>query len=250
MGHAATEALVEYARPEAGMNVLDVATGTGEPAITVARLVTPEGKVTALDQSVELLEIASRRARERQLTNFETRAADAHQLPFPDQTFDLATCRFGVMFFDDPVRALKELCRVLKPGARACFVAWGKFEQPYWQCTMKIIHKYVGGNMLEPGGSDPFRFSDSGSLSKVLQVAGFGKVEESTRTVPWTWPGKASEVLEYARSCSTPFQPMLGRVAQDKWPAIMTEAQAAMERYRVGDEIQFGASVVLASGRA
>ena len=250
MGHAVTEALVDYAQPTAGMQVLDLASGTGEPGITLARLVTTQGKVTALDQSSELLKIAERRAKEKDLGNFETRAADAHELPFPDQTFDLATCRFGVMFFSDPQRAMKELSRVLKPGARACFVAWGPFEQPYWQCTMKIIHKHAGGTMLEPGGPDPFRFSVAGALSEVLRASGFRDVEESTRNVPWTWPGKASEVLEYARACSTPFQPMLARVGQEKWPAIAAEAQVAIERYRVGDEIQFGAVVVLASGKA
>lgn len=250
MGHAVTEALVDYAAPAAGMHVLDLASGTGEPAITLARLVTAEGNVTALDQSSDLLEIATRRARERHLQNFETRVSDAHRLPFPDQTFDLATCRFGVMFFADPQRALEDLRRVLKSGARACFAAWGSIEQPYWQCTMKIVHKHVGGDRLAPGSSDPFRFSAPGSLSGVLRSAGFDEVEESTRNVPWTWPGKASEVLEYARSCSTPFQAMLARVPQEKWPAIATEAQAAIARYRVGDEIQFGAEIVFASGRA
>jgi len=250
MGHAVTEALVEYAKPAPGMHVLDLASGTGEPAITLARIVTERGKVVALDQSSELLEIAARRAKERHLPNFETRVADAHQLPLPGHSFDLATCRFGVMFFADPVKATTELRRILRTEARACFVAWGPIEQPYWQSTMKIVHKHVGGNMLEPGGPDPFRFAVPGSLSEILRSAGFHDVEESTRTVPWTWPGKASEVLEYARSCSTPFQPMLGRVPQEKWPAILAEAQAAIERYRVGDEIQFGAGIVLASGRA
>jgi ubiquinone/menaquinone biosynthesis C-methylase UbiE len=249
MGHAVTEALVDYAHPTTGMHVIDLASGTGEPGITLARLVSPQGKVTALDQSSDLLAIAVRRAKERRLDNFETRAADAHRLPFPDQTFDLATCRFGVMFFAHPVEAMVELRRVLRPDARACFVAWGSFEQPYWQCTMKIIHQHAGGTMLEPGGPDPFRFSVAGSLSEVLRSAGFREVEESTRSVPWTWPGKASEILEYARSCSTPFQPMLARVQQQNWPTIMAEAQAAIERYRVGDEIQFGAEIVLASGK-
>jgi ubiquinone/menaquinone biosynthesis C-methylase UbiE len=250
MGHAVTEVLVDYAAPREGISVLDLANGTGEPAITLARMVTGQGKVIAVDQSSELLEIAARRAKDRHLTNFETRTADAHKLPFPDHSFDLATCRFGVMFFADPVKAMTELRRVLRPQARACCVAWSSIEQPYWQSTMKIIHQHVGGTMLEPGGPNPFRFASPGSLSEVLRNAGFHDVEESTRHVPWTWPGKASEVLEYARSCSTPFQPMLSRVPQEKWPLIAAEAQAAIERYRVGDEIHFGADIVLASGRA
>lgn len=250
MGRAVTESLVEYAQPRPGMRVLDLATGTGEPGISLARSLASEGHVTALDQSSELLEIASQRAKQKGLSNFETRQADAHHLPFPDQSFDLATCRFGVMFFKHPEQAMTELHRVLKPGARACFVAWGTFEQPYWQTTMKIVHQHVGGTMLEPGGPDPFRFATPGSLSKVLQAAGFHDLEESTRTVPWTWPGATEEVFEYARSCSTPFQPMMARVPQEMWPAILSDVRAAIDRYRVGDEIRFGAVVVLASGKA
>jgi ubiquinone/menaquinone biosynthesis C-methylase UbiE len=250
MGRAVTEALVEYAQPQPGMQVLDLACGTGEPGISVAHRVATHGRVTAVDQSPELLKVAAQRATDRGLTNFETQPADAHKLPFPNHSFDLATCRFGVMFFADPERAMVELRRVLKPGARACFVVWGPFEQPYWQSTIKVVHRHIGGTMLEPGGPNPFRFSVSGSLSQVLRSAGFQEVEESIRTVPWTWPGDAAEVLEYFRSCSTAFQPLLDRVPQEKWPAILAEAHSAIEHYRVGDEIRFGANVVLASGRA
>jgi ubiquinone/menaquinone biosynthesis C-methylase UbiE len=250
LGNAVTEALVEYSRPLADMLVLDLASGTGEPAISLAQRVGPRGSVTAVDQSSELLAIAAERARNKKLSNFATRQADAHHLPFAGQRFDLATCRFGVMFFSDVQRALAELRRVLKPGARACFAAWGPMEQPYWQTTMKIVHQHVGGTMLQPGGADLFRFSSAGSLSEALSAAGFHEVEESTRHLPWTWLGDAEEVFEYCCAVSAPFRPMLERVSVEEWPAIRSEAKAAIERYRVGDEIRFGADVVLASGKA
>ena len=250
LGNAVTEALVEYSRPLPGMLVLDLASGTGEPGISLAQRVGPRGSVTAVDQSSELLEIAAERARNKKLENFTTQQADAHRLPFDGGSFDLATCRFGVMFFSDAQRALAELRRVLKPGARACFAAWGPMEQPYWQSTMKIVHQHAGGAMLPPGGADPFRFSAAGSLSRVLSAAGFREVEESTRRLPWTWPGEAEEVFDYACAVAAPFRPMLERVRVEEWPAIRAEAKAAIERYRVGDEIRFGADVVLASGKA
>lgn len=250
MGSAVTQALVEYAAPRPGMQVVDLASGTGEPAISLAQRVGPQGFVTAVDLSPELLEIATERAKKKMLSNFRTRQADAHKLPFPDDGFDLATCRFGVMFFTDAERALVELRRVLKTGARACFAAWGSIDQPYWQTTLAIVHRHVGGTMLAPGGADPFRFSKAGSLSEALRSAGFQEVEESTRNLPWTWPGSAEEVFEYFCAVSAPFRPMLERVPSEVWPAIRAEAKAAMERYRVDDEVRFGASVVLASGKA
>jgi ubiquinone/menaquinone biosynthesis C-methylase UbiE len=250
LGSAVTEALVEYALPRPGIQVLDLACGTGEPGISLAQRIGPEGHVTATDLSSDLLELADQRAKSKGLANFSTQQADAHQLPFADHSFDLAACRFGVMFFADVERALTELRRVLRPDARACFAAWGPIEQPYWQTTMKIVHRHAGGTMLEPGGADPFRFSRTGSLTEVLRTAGFRDVEESVRNLPWTWPGDAEEVFEYICSLTAPFRAMLERVPAERWPAIRAEAKQAIERYRVENEVRFGAELVFASGRA
>jgi SAM-dependent methyltransferase len=248
MGKAVTEALVEYAQPQSGMRVLDLASGTGEPAISLAMRVGAQGQVTALDMSADLLEIAKGRAQDRGLKNFSTQQADAHALPFPDASFDVATSRFGVMFFSDVGLALRELRRVLRDQSRACFLVWGSIDQPYWQTTMGVVHSHVGGPMLPPGGPDPFRFAAPGSLSAVLQSAGFRKVHEETKTVPWIWPGTPEEVWEQARAVSVPFRPMLDRVPANLWPRINEEVYAAMGRYVQGESIAFGASVVLASG--
>ena len=247
MGRDVTEAIVEYAQPQPGMNVLDLASGTGEPAISLASRVGASGRVTALDLSPELLEIAAERARQRGLANFTTQQGDAQHLPFGDETFDLATSRFGVMFFQECVQAMREVRRVLKPGGRACFVAWGPFEQPYWATTMGVVLKHVGGPLLTPGGPDPFRFAKLGSLSLVLRDAGFAEVQEETRSVPWTWPGTPEEVWEQARAVATPFLPMLKRVPAEKWDAINREVHEAIQPYVEGGSIKFGAVVVLAS---
>ena len=248
MGRDVTEALVEYAAPKPGMKVLDLASGTGEPAISLAMRVGSRGQVTALDLSADLLEIAKRRAAERGLENFITQQADAHSLPFADNSFDLATSRFGVMFFRDIAVALRELHRVLRTNARACFLAWGPFDQPYWQSMMGVVHRHVGGPLLAPGGPDPFRFSGTGSLSQVLRAAGFRQVHEETKTVAWTWPGTREEVWEQAQAVAVPFRPMLDRVPTQTWPQIHKEVHAAIDKYVCGENIEFGATVVLASG--
>ena len=247
MGRDVTQALVNYAQPRPGMNILDLASGTGEPAISLACLVGTEGRVTALDISSELLEIADQRARERGLTNFSTHRGDAHELPFSDGTFDLVTSRFGVMFFADIDKALREVRRVLKPGGRACFLAWGPFEQPYFSSTFGTVAKHVGGPALSQDGPNPFRFGKPGSLSAALQRAGFQNVEEQTRSVPWTWPGSAEEVWEYARSVTMPFRPLLDRVPQESWAEITHKIYESIGQYARGDQIEFGAVVILAS---
>lgn len=250
MGRGVTEALVQYANPQPGMKVLDLASGTGEPAISLASKVGDKGHVTALDLSAELLQIANQRAEARGLQNFETRQANAHELPFPAASFDLITCRFGVMFFDDCDKALSEAFRVLKPGSRACFAAWGPFDQPYWSSTMVIAHKFAGGPLLAPGGANMFRFGEPGSLSAVLRNRGFVEVDEECKTLPWSWPGPVEEVWEYAQAVSTPFRPMLDRIPEDKWEALNTEVHQAIRQFVKEDKIEFSAKVVLASGKA
>jgi SAM-dependent methyltransferase len=165
---------------------------------------------------------------------------------FPIKSFDLVTSRFGVMFLGKD--ALREACRVLRAGARACFLAWGPFEQPFWSSTMGVVHKHVGGTLVR-ADQDPFKYSQPDSLSAALRRAGFERVEEEARTVPWTWPGTAEEVWEQARAVATPFLPMFERVPPERWDEINSEVYRAISKYIVGNDIEFGAVVVLASGR-
>ena len=249
MGRDVTEALVEYADPRPEMSILDLASGTGEPAITLASRMGGTGQVTAFDLSADLLAIATERARQRGFRNVVTQQGDAEQLPFPESHFDLATSRFGVMFFADIDRALRELHRVLKPGGRACFAVWGAKEQPYFSSSIGIVHRHVGGALLAPGGPDPFRFAAPGSLTDALQRAGFANLHEETRTVPWTWPGPVEEVWDQQQAVATPFLPLLKRVPAEEWPAINQEIYAEIRRYEEQGAIKFTATIVLASGQ-
>ncbi len=246
MGRDVTNALVEYARPKPGMNVLDLASGTGEPAITIASRIQPNGHITALDLSDELLEITRDRAKQKKIANLVTVQGDANDLRFADHSFDLLTSRFGVMFFRE--KALREARRVLRPMARACFCAWGPFEQPYWASTMGIVAKYAGGPIVDPRGPNPFKYGKVGTLSGELRRAGFDEIEEETVTLPWTWPGTADEVWAQAQAVAAPFRPLLERVPHSKWEALNREVHEAIDQYRKGDQIEFGAVVVLASG--
>ena len=248
MGRAVTEALVDYAAPRAGMRVLDLASGTGEPAISLAEKVGPRGSVAALDLSDDLLKIAAGRAQHRGLQNLSFHRADAHALPFADEIFDLATSRFGVMFFDDIQRALRELRRVLRPRARACFVAWGPFEQPYWRSTIGVVAKRVAGPVLAPGGQDPFRFSEPGTLSAAMKSAGFSAVEEASRKLPWPWPGEPQELWEQARAVAAPYRAMMDRVPPEQWPSIDAEVIQEIGKYTNDHGVHFEAEVVIASG--
>lgn len=109
-------ALLKAAHLRSGQHVLDVATGTGAAAEAALAVVGPSGSVVAGDVSPHMLEIARKNMKHLPI-RFE--AFDAHDLPFPDGSFDAIICQLGLMFFDDPARALGEFYRVLRPGGWA-----------------------------------------------------------------------------------------------------------------------------------
>ena len=119
----ATDAILEAAQLRSGMRVLDLASGVGDPALSLAREVAPSGQVTATDLGPGMISLAEELARKKSITNIEFHEASAESLPFADKSYDVLTCRFGVMFFPDLPKALRECYRVLKPGGRAAFVA-------------------------------------------------------------------------------------------------------------------------------
>src|SRR5687767_13088348 len=121
----ATQAILRACRIERGMQVLDLASGPGNPALQLAEAVGPDGLVTATDVNADMVAGVEENARRAGLTNMGFRQVDAHAIPFEPASFDVVTCRFGIMYFADVGRALREVHRVCKPSGRAVFVAWG-----------------------------------------------------------------------------------------------------------------------------
>ncbi len=105
--------LLELTRPEEHWNALDVATGAGHTALAFASRV---HSVIATDVTREMLAETEALARRKGLTNLKTRVADACNLPFPGNAFDLVTCRLGAHHFHDFRAAMEGCARVLRPG--------------------------------------------------------------------------------------------------------------------------------------
>ena len=107
---------------------LDIAAGTGEPGLTVAKLA-PRGHVVLTDLAAEMLDIASRRANAQAITNFETMVCSADDLPFGDSTFDSVSVRFGYMFLPDVAKATAEHER---PPWRECIMPHPRGRAAAW----------------------------------------------------------------------------------------------------------------------
>ena len=241
MGKGVTDALVEFSDPQPGERVLDLACGTGAPSLKVARRVGSSGHVIATDLSEEPLKIAAERARERGLGNLEFRRSDAQALPFENDQFDLVTCRFGVMFFSDLPLALAETKRVLRPGGRVAFAAWGKMEQPYFQSTVGVVLRHTGA-AVPAGAAAMFKFGVAGTLASALRGAGFDGARDEVRRVPWPWTESAEELWQYFRSVTVPFRPLLEKAT----PEMEGEILAELRKYWDGQKVNLTAEIVLA----
>jgi SAM-dependent methyltransferase len=157
---------------------LDIAAGTGEPGLSIAKL-SPKGHVVLTDLAPEMLDIAARRARAQGITNIETKVCSADYLPFNDATFDSVSVRFGYMFFPDVVRATEEFVRVLKPGGRLCSSVWVKPEEnPWTSIVMQVIATEAVVAPLDPDGPNMFRCAAPGYVSALYEGAGLRNVVE------------------------------------------------------------------------
>src|SRR6476619_1129429 len=246
MGSDMTRAIVEAAQVQPGMRVLDVACGTGEPGISLAALLADTGEVVGVDLSPAPLKIAEERAAQRGLANARFEQADAHHLPFADNSFDCITSRLGVMFFPDLPRALSEMRRVLKPAGRAILLVWGPMNQPYFETMIGTILRMLPNAVTPESGQKMFALGDEGVLSQAMLQAGFSQVNEELVTVPWTWIGTPDEVWEYFHDVTVPFASLLQSIPAERRPEIDAAVLKEISQYYDGKSIKFTATVNIA----
>lgn len=160
-----------------GERVLDTASGTGNPAVSIALSMAGQGSVIGSDFTFPMLQAARQRARALSLDIMDFACCDMTALPFPDDTFDCVTCRFGLMSVGDKAAAAAEALRVLKPGGRAAYVVWGPYEEnPPFYVPRRAAARFFG----EAEGPSPERHSmgTPGTVKSILDRVGFQRAEE------------------------------------------------------------------------
>ncbi len=176
----AGEAIIKGLSIKSNDIVLDIASGTGEPAFTIATLA-KNGQVYATDLSEEMLNIARTYAGKLDIGNIEFKTADVSELPFKSNFFDKISCRMGFMFFPDMQLAANEMFRVCKNGGRVAISVWDAPEKNDWSTTMtKALSKHI--EMPKPSTDTPgmFRCAKPGLVKKLFENAGFKNLKEET----------------------------------------------------------------------
>lgn len=179
-----SDRLIELAEIAAGYTVVDVATGVGDPALSVAQRVGPTGHVIATDQSSGMLAVAARRARDAGLTNIEFRQLDADAFDIPDGTVDAVVCRWGLMFLSDLTGALGRMRRSLKTGRCLAAATWSEPDKvPIISVRRSVLRAFD----IPPGPHDPFRLSSASALSVPAVAAGFDAVDVTRSIVAYEY---------------------------------------------------------------
>ena len=245
-----TRALIEAAGIRAGQTALDVACGAGEPALTIAEVVGASGSVTCTDAVAEMVNAAADAARRRGLTNVEFRQCTADALPFDSDLFDAAVCRLGAMFFPDPLAALGEMLRVIRPGGALALAVWSKLEQnPYVHVVNGVISRYVETTTPAPTQSDAFRFAEPGMLAHILNEAGAARVRERPFDFQIAAPLTPAEFWTLRSDTSGTLREKLSKLTAAERAQVAQEVQAAAREFFPHDRMSFPAQMLIVSGR-
>lgn len=156
-------------------NVLELACGTGRLTAHLSPLIPAGGQLISTDVSAAMIGVAKAIVKNDKL---KWEVVNAQELPFSNQSFDHVFCQFGVMFFQDKVKAFQEALRVLKPKGKFIFSVWDEIKyNPHMLIIKQMlehIYKEEAPSFFDKG---PFSFFDKILIKKLLLEAGFQRVK-------------------------------------------------------------------------
>ena len=239
--------LVGRLAPEAGERILDMGTGPGEPAITIARQVEPGGHVTGIDLSENMVSIAQRVARARGLENVDFRAMDCGDLEFPNESFDAVISSFGFQIFTDPERAAREALRVLRPHGRIAVSVWSTGDKVPW------IHAIIGP-MLDHAEPDetgyiptPYETGGPGEMVTFLESAGFQNAVEERREYALKFENE--EAYLHSLLKATPIGHSLSEEPEDVQKEVLRKTRENLARWKTPEGLSIPGEGVIVVAR-
>jgi len=243
-----TKALIEDAKIVLGFSVLDVATGPGEPALSITEVVGATGEVVGIDPATGMIEAARRAALDNRLGNTHFEVASAGHLPFSADRFDAVVSRFGVMFFPSPLEGVREMLRVLKPNRKIAFAVWGSPEaNAFFYVFNNVLNRHIPPEPEPPGSPDAFYFADRGKLLNILNQAGAVQTTERLLQFKIEVPLSADDTWALRFEMSEKFRKRLASIPQEQADSIRREGIEDLRSYSTGRGIGFPAEVLIVS---
>lgn len=248
------EELDRYSRPindwlcqrlQPGMRVLDLACGSGQPALSAALKVGSEGSVVATDIAPNMVTITASKAAAARLSNVDAQVMDIEALDYPDESFDAVTCRWGYMFAPDPAKAMAETRRVLKPGGLVAAAVWDvPANNPWMSKIIGALNQVQPPPPSNPDTPGPFRLAQ-GRLEEFIREAGLSEL--NVETVPFTYVVESplawwDLTLDLAGAQRARLATMSKEEQERALALVVNEAEA----FREGDEYHIGASCICA----
>jgi SAM-dependent methyltransferase len=232
---------IQQADPRSGEDVLDVGCGCGSTSIQLSRR---GATVTGIDISNPMLDVARSRAA---ATGDDIRflQADAAAHTFAGNSFDLIFSRFGVMFFEDPVRAFSNLRSALTERGRLCFLCWRPVtDNPWMMIPLTQVLRFIAPPEPAPAGSPgPFAFADSDYVQSILSASGFRAIDFKAidSTISVGGGGELEESLTFLEKVG----PVASLIAEQSAPIIENIRAALLDElkdYQTADGIRMGAA--------
>jgi ubiquinone/menaquinone biosynthesis C-methylase UbiE len=241
--------LVADARIRSGMQVLDVGSGTGYPALLGAQTVGSNGSMIGIDLAERMLDVARRKATALGLTNVAFRTGDATTLPFEANSFDAVTSRFCLMFLPEVPKAAAEITRVLRPGGWIAAAVWSAPEKnPSISLSMEAIKKVVDLPPPDPTAPGIFRLATPGDLAGMMQQTGLIDVAEQEFLAEWSY-ASADEYYTSLTEIAAPVQNLMANLSTDQIQEVRRLITQAAIPYQRGNRITFPIAVRMVAAR-
>jgi len=244
-----TKALIDHGSIGSGYTVLDIATGPGEPALTIAALVGSEGEVFGVDPAPEMVDAARRAADHLGFSNAQFKVASADHLPFPADMFDAVVSRFGVMFFPSPVDGVREMLRVLKPGRKLALAAWHFAENnAFHYAVARVVERFVVSEPPAPDAPDAFRFASPNKLLGVLAEAGARAPSEHLLRFTIQASTSLEDFWTLRSEISEKLREKLAALSTEQLMELNRQALDALRDYSTERGLSFPAEVLIVTG--